>query len=208
VPLDTLDAHHQSAKSPHHPHATRAHLDPPDLKDHPAPLEALVAQDLLAAMETMEPLEPLDHKDLPAQLATLAQMDSPETLVPQLSLSHSSLETQAHKETLAHKVFPETQEHLEPMDNLETPDQKDLPDPLDHKDPLGTTASPVPVDLLDLRENVVFAPNTALWMVVFSSRMEQGDKSSAAQNFVQLSLFVVYISTLSRSMHSRTATNH
>ena len=93
------------------------------------------------------------------------------------------------------------------MDSLETPDQKDHPDHLAHKDHPETTASPDPVDLPDLRENVVFAPNTALWTVVFSSKMEQGDKGSAAQNFVQLSLFVVYISTLSRSKHSRTTNN-
>lgn len=190
---DSPDAHHQCAKSPHHPHADPAHLDPLDLRDLPAEPEPLAVPDPLVATETMELPVPPDLRDPLDPEETLDPMDSPETLVPLLSLSPSSPETPDHREMLDHKVFPETQVHLDPMDSPETPDPRDHPDHLDHRDPLATMANPVPVDPLDLRESVVCAPNIALWTVVFSSKMEQGDKQSAGQIF---SYFFLVFSTI------------
>jgi hypothetical protein len=183
VPLDSPDAHHQCAKSPHHLHADPAHLDPPDHRDPPEDLEPLAAPDPLVAMETMELPVPPDPRDPLDLEETLDATDSLETPEPPLSLSPSSLETRDHKEISDHRVFLETQVPLVPMDSPATPDPRDLPDPLDLRDLLATMDSPDPVDPLDLRENAVFAPNIALWTVEFSSKMEQGDKQSAGQIF-------------------------
>jgi hypothetical protein len=192
VPPDSLDAHHQSARNPHRHHATLAHLDHPDQPDPPALPETPVVPALLVAMETMVPLVLPDHRDLPALLATQDQMVNLETLAPPLTLNLSSLETLAHKEILAHKVFLETLAPLVPMDNLATPDQKDH---LAHQDQLDLLATMVNLDHVDppvLRENAVCAPNIAPWMVVFSSKMEQGDKISAAQIFLPFFKFFVF----------------
>jgi hypothetical protein len=176
VPLDSPDAHPQCAKSLHHHHAGLAHLDHPDLRDHPEALEPLDAPGHQAVVETTVPPELPAHRDHPAQLETLDKMDSPETQDPQLSLSHSSPETPDHREMLAHKVFPETQEPPAATASPETPAPRDHPAHLDLRDHPETMDSPDLADPPDLRENVVCARNIALWMVVFSSRMEQGDK--------------------------------
>jgi hypothetical protein len=176
VPLDSLDAHHQCARNHHHLHAGPVHLAHRDPPDPPVPQEALAAPDHLAAMETMEPLAHPAHKDPPDPEETQDPTDSQETLVPQLSLSHLSLETQAHRETLAHKDFLETQETLAKTASPEILVPKD---PLVHQDHRGhqeTMDNQAPADPLDHRENVVCAPNTVPWTVGFSSKMEQDDK--------------------------------
>jgi len=183
VPLVSLDAHHQCARNPHHHHADHAHPDHLDLRDHPEALEPLDAPGHLAVVETMVPLELPAHRDLPDQLETLDKMDSLETLDPQPSLSPSSPETPDHREMLDRKVFLEIQEPPEAMGNPETPDQRDHPAHPDLRDLPDRMDSPDPVDLPDHKENVVSAPNIALWMEEFSSKMEQGDKQSAGQIF-------------------------
>lgn len=176
VPLDSLDAHHQCARNPHYLHAEPAHLVLLAQLDLPAPLEALDALDLLAAMEMMAPQANPDLRDLPDPLDNLEPMASLETQETQLSALPTPLETQDHKETRDHKVLSVIKEHLALMANLATPDLRDHLahlDPKDLPDPMAT------LDLvahLDPRESVVSVRNTALWMVVFSSKMEPEDK--------------------------------
>jgi hypothetical protein len=124
----------------------------------------------------MVPLVPPDLRDLPALVATPDPMVSPATLDLPLSLNPSFPATPARKETPAHRDCPEMVATPVPMVNPATPDPKD---PLDLPAPLD-----LPVKMVNLvpvvppapRENVVSAPNTALWTEAFSSRMAPADK--------------------------------
>jgi hypothetical protein len=183
VLLVSLAAHHQSAKNHHHPHADHAHLDPQDLKDLPVPLEAVADLETLAVPATMVAPAPLDHKDLPANLAALVPMDNPEMLVAQLSAHQTPPATQASPEIQAHKDSQANQATLDKTDN---PAAQDPRDPAVHPDLLVSLAATANLDLkahLALRENVVFARNTALWTVEFSSKMEQDVKHQLLDDY-------------------------
>lgn len=188
VPPDSLDVLQQFARNPHHHPADHAHPDPLDRLDLPEPPEALDAPDLLGAMETMELKDNLDLRDLLAPLEMLDPTDNLETQDPQLSLNHSSLETQDHKETLAHKVFLETQVLLEPMDSLATLDQKVPLDPLDLLVQEETMDSLALVAHLVPQERGVSARNIVLWMVEFSSKMVHAVKRDELSKDVFLCL--------------------
>jgi hypothetical protein len=168
---------HQTANPQFLPHARNAHqvhLDPLDPKENqatPAQEDNPEIQDPTERQEAPALLDPKAHLVALDPKAHL-EMPEPQPLQPQPPLA-----TLVHKETQAHKVLPDLLEALERTLNLA------LKDPLDHQANLEATASLEPLDLrdqrdlLDPKENVVFARNIAPWTVEFSSKMEHGDKN-------------------------------
>jgi hypothetical protein len=173
---DSPADHQQSALKSLPLHADHALLDPqdpPDHKDPPAPLDDL---DNLAGQEAMDDPEIPDLRDPPDPTESQAEMVSPENLVPLRSQHPTPPENQDDLETLEDKDFPETQEQMGNQEATETPDQKD---PLDPPVPQANQAEMETQDKTvnqDPPERGVSAPNIVLWMVVFSSKMGQGDK--------------------------------
>lgn len=143
-------------------------MDNPEIQD---PTERQEAPALLDPKAHLVALDPKAHLEMP----------EPQPLQPQPPLA-----TLVHKETQAHKVLPDLLEALERTLNLA------LKDPLDHQANLEATASLEPLDLrdqrdlLDPKENVVFARNIAPWTVEFSSKMEHGGKRAGARLYIKI----------------------
>jgi hypothetical protein len=166
-----------------HHHASHAH------KVHPAHLVLLDHQETLASQEppvAQDPMllqDPPDQKDHLDPLENLDQMDQLEMLVFPLRANLfnpvilAQLETQVHKDHQGHLVS------LVEMDNQVPPDQKDQRDQRDHLEPMVFPDLKDPLGLLVPKENVVFARNTAPWMVEFSSKMVQGDRHELFHRF-------------------------
>lgn len=152
------------------------------LKDHLAQQDHLEPQETAASLEHLvapvptphqELQAPKDHPDQPEKPAQMAQLEKPVLL---LKADLLKLAKPDQPETLAHK------DHLDPLDRPAKTDNLDLLGQRDRKDqgvPLEATVRQDHKDHPGHQgqvENVVSVPNIALWTVVFSSRMEPGDK--------------------------------
>jgi len=170
--LVSLVAHRWSAKNPTFLLATRAHPelqdqlepeDPPEIKEvlaHPAIQETLVLQD------PSDPLDPPDPTVLPAPLdplVGLARQQSARPIPmemldnPEMPAQKDPSEMPAHKDPLATPAHLATREHPVHLDPLEAPA------------PMETLA---PQEIPATKENEANVPNTAVWMVESSSKME------------------------------------
>ena len=160
------------AKQPLLHHASHAHKAHPDLLDHPDHLETQERLVPPADPDTMPPLEPQAHEDHPDQPEKPAQLDHPERLVSQLLPNHSPLESPEKPEILDHPDLPAHPDNPVWMAQPAHPDQREnlvpqeILEPMVNQDPPDHLAQPVPP------EKRVSARNTALSMVVSSSKME------------------------------------
>jgi hypothetical protein len=154
---------------------TDVHLDNLVTMDHKENPDNLVDQANQADQEmTVHQARP-DHKDHPDLQAKLDEMV--------LKVNQDALRFQhlLHLVMLAH---PENQAHLVPqamlvqqdeMVHQDSQDQKDLLAHQDHQVQLANLVMRVRKVHLVQVVREVFVPNTAHWMVAFSSRMEQGE---------------------------------
>ena len=167
-----------------HHHANHAHKDLPAHLDLPDPLVTQERLEPPADLDQMLLLVPLDLVDLLAQLENPDKLDLLANLESPLNPNPLYLENPEKLEMLDHLAHPDHLEPPETMDPLDLLDQKVLLDPMV---PLAQMVNPVPLVLLALLvalEKKVFAPNTVLWTVVSSSKMELDDKRQIAiQNF-------------------------
>lgn len=141
------------------PPDTLAQLATKDLPDLPATQEKTAKMVSPAQSDLLVPQEPPDPMDL---LVTRAKTDP---------RSQSFQENLDRPETMAPLARKEL---LVPPDPMEPQASLVIKDPSDLLDPPAKMESPAKKELLDplaLPERRVSAPSTALWMVVFSSKM-------------------------------------
>jgi len=174
--LDSLVGHQPYAKrSPHH-HADHVHLglqDQPALRDPPVTLDDLVTQVEVAMMVLLETPDPKAHQ---VPLGTLVEMALLVLLAPQRNQHPIFPVTLAAQASLALKAYPVTQAQTVDLEIMA------ILDPKDPQDPLVLLVNQVEMAILVLLaslavlEKKVSVPNTALWMVEFSSPTELADK--------------------------------
>lgn len=185
VPLDSQAAHQlkfaSQSRLHHADHAHQANPVSQDLKDHPATPVHQAHPETLAKMDNQAAQV---HKAHPVHQATQAPMAHEETLVPQL---------------LAHPVPQETPAPLAQTDHPDLPDNPVhavtmAPQvPQDPKAHLVQLAAPAKMALqatrdhpvqMAPRESPVFAPSTAPWTAVSSSKMAHGAKQPVSRPII------------------------
>jgi hypothetical protein len=160
-------------------HAHQASLASQDLKDHPATLAHQAHQATQAKMDNQAAQA---HKDPLAHLAILAPMDHV------VSLAHQLSALQVPQETLAPLAQTDHPAQLVNQDPKATMVLQVHQDPKDHQVQLVRQARMVHLATkahqvqMDPRESLAFAPNTALWTAVSSSKMAHGAKPAARPN--------------------------
>jgi len=169
---DSPVAHQRFVKSQSKPRASRAQTvltaerATPDHKETKAPMGQQGNQ---ARMGFLELLVHLDHLAAQDQLDQTVLQEMP---VDQVPLHHQSQENPDHREMLDlldNQATLEDPVQMDPQDSQETRDHQDppaTPEKMEHQETME------PLDPQVLRERREYAPSTALWMVVSSSKME------------------------------------
>lgn len=186
-----LVAHHwKFAQKSHRHHANHAHRDHPDPQVHlenPVILAPTAHQATLAKTAATDHRAHQDPTDHPVNQAKTEKKDHPEI---QLLVPQRLQENPDHQEKTDHQAHPVktvNQAQMVLQDPLETKDHLDQPA---HQETMVLQETKAHLDQMDRKENRVFAPNIAPPMVVFSSKMEQGDKK-VNEFFNQGSLFEI-----------------
>jgi len=135
-----------------------------------AGLAILVALEVMANLETQVPRVPL------APTETLAGPDFPDRLADQPNPLPTSPATLADLGSLVSLVNLETMERTVSLVDQENQLPRDPLDSLVSLASLAEMASLVPQVVLVVLEKEVFVPNTAPWMVEFSSKMALDDR--------------------------------
>jgi len=175
-----------------HHHANHAHKDLPAHLDLPDPLVTQERLVPLADPDLMLLLVPLDLVDLLAQLENPDKLDPLVNLESPLNPNPLYLENPEKLEMLDHLAHPV---HLEPPETMDPLDLLDQRVPLAQMEPQAQMVNPVPLVLLALlvaQEKKVFAPNTVLWTVVSSSKMELDDKRHIAISNIFNQSFAIF----------------
>lgn len=167
----TLVAHHRPATLNHHRLATPAHLAHPEL---PAHKEMAAPPDLLVLPETPVKMAALDLPDPPVPKEMLVLVVPTVLLVKLVLLLNPLHPLLVSPVPLVSKVLLVPPAPVETPAAMATPVNPETRDPVETMVNPAATATPDPRDLLDPpahKVNAVFAPNTALWMAVSSSKM-------------------------------------
>jgi hypothetical protein len=178
---------HQSVTNQLPHHAVSAQLD------HQETMEAQerrVFQDDQERMDDQVTMDHQDHQDLRDHQETQekeAVMEHVESQDVQLSAPQQFQEMQDSQETRDHQEFQETAARQEEMDSQDPQDQRDHQELQVHQEMLVNQVSQDRREHPASKENVVSAPNTAHWMVVSSSKMDQ-DASRLELNLLLLHL--------------------
>jgi len=155
-----------------------------------ARLVHLAHQDLLAMLAIPDHQEHPEDRDLTLHQAnqvrrvhqvhpvSLAATVRPVNPAHQQSTNHSNPEIQDHPETLDLKAHQVLLDHLVRTVYQDHKDQRVRRDHLENLARTVCQANPVHQENLALRGRRVFAPSTARWTAVSSSRMAQEDKRS------------------------------
>jgi len=176
--------HHPTVSQPHLHHAKLAPPDPPALPDI---LDLQVRLDRRDLMETQErtvlTASPgnRDHPVLQDKLELTERREKLEDQDQAHQLYQESLEL------LVMQDHKDLQDPLEPpvtRDSMDSQEPRDLQDPLDLRERLVNQERTDPQVLPAQLETRVFAPSTAHWTVVFSSKMER-----TANKFFPIGLF-------------------
>jgi hypothetical protein len=168
--------HWKFARKFHHHHANHAHQDHRAQSAHLASPEILAPTAHQATLAKTAATAHQDHQVLMVHLANQAKTEKKDQPEIQLSVLHQLQANQDQQAKMDHQDRQVKTANLAQMVRQDPQETKDHQALLDLQETMVLQVIKARQDRMGQKENRVFVRNTAPRTVVFSSKMEQGDK--------------------------------